>query len=54
MVHRRSRRSLWALIEIYRRLLAKIEAANFDVLSRRVRVPAPEKLAILGRAIFRR
>jgi phytoene synthase len=50
LVHKRSRRSLWALIEIYRRLLDKIERSNFDVLSQRVRLPAWEKVGILLRA----
>ena len=54
MVHTRSRRSLWALIEIYRRLLAKIEKSNFEVLDRRIRVPAWEKLSILASAILGR
>ncbi len=43
MVHRRSRSSLWALIEIYSRLLAKIEASNYDVLSRRIALSTAEK-----------
>jgi 15-cis-phytoene synthase len=47
LVHKRSRPSLWALIEIYRRLLDRIERSNFDVLDRRVRVPTWEKLALL-------
>ena len=50
MVDPRSRASLWALIEIYRRLLRRIERSQFDVLSRRARVPTWEKLAILARA----
>jgi len=53
LVHARSRASLWALIEIYRRLLARIERSNFDVLSRRIRVPTWEKLAILAGAALR-
>jgi phytoene synthase len=53
LVHARSRRSLWALIEIYRRLLAKIERANFNVLNRRVRVPTSEKFGIVLQALFR-
>lgn len=52
MVHRRSRPSLWAMIRIYRRLLERIEQSGFDVLTRRIRVPAWEKVAILGRAYF--
>jgi phytoene synthase len=53
LVHTRSRPSLWALIEIYRRLLARIERSNFDVLQKRVRVPTWEKLAILISATLR-
>jgi len=50
LVHPRSRPSLWALIEIYRRLLARIERSNFDVLDKRIRVPTWEKLSILASA----
>ena len=50
MVHRRSRGSLWALIEIYRRLLEHIIRCRYDVLSQRVRVPTWEKLSIVVRA----
>jgi 15-cis-phytoene synthase len=50
LVHPRSRPSLWALIEIYRRLLTRIERSNFDVLEKRIRVPTWEKLSILVRA----
>ena len=53
LVHKRSRASLWALIEIYQRLLARIERSNFDVLSRRIRVPTWEKLGILASAPLR-
>jgi phytoene synthase len=52
MVDPKSRRSLWALIEIYSRLLAKIEAANYDVLSRRIALSALEKSTIVVRAQF--
>jgi len=52
MVHRRSRRSLWALIEIYRSLLDKIEASGYDVMSRRIRLSGLEKATILVRALF--
>ena len=50
LVDEASRPSLWALIEIYRRLLEKIEHSNFDVLRKRIRLPALEKLTILFRA----
>jgi len=53
LVHKRSRASLWALIEIYRRLLDRIERSKFDVLSRRIRVPTWEKLGILATASLR-
>lgn len=53
LVHRRSRASLWALIEIYSRLLTRIERSNFDVLGRRIRVPTWEKLGILATAALR-
>lgn len=53
LVEPSSRPSLWALIRIYRRLLERIERCGFDVLDRRVRVPAWEKLAILVHALVR-
>ena len=53
MVDQKSRASLWALIEIYSRLLDRIEAAGFDVLSQRVRLPAAQKAGIVVRALFR-
>jgi phytoene synthase len=52
MVHRDSRSALWALIEIYSRLLARIEAEGYPVLERRVSVPTREKIGILVRAWF--
>ncbi|MDQ2900321.1 MAG: phytoene/squalene synthase family protein, partial [Acidobacteriota bacterium] len=36
LIHPRSRPSLWALIAIYSRLLDHIQAANYDVLARRI------------------
>jgi phytoene synthase len=47
MVHRESRASLRALIGIYSRLLERIVECGYDVLSRRIRVPAVEKVWIL-------
>jgi len=41
------------LIEIYRRLLDRIEQSNFDVLSRRIRLSTREKLQILLEAQFK-
>jgi phytoene synthase len=50
MVDRHSRSSLWALIEIYSRLLGRIEQTNYDVLSRRVELSAREKIRIILKA----
>ena len=47
LVDKKSRSSLWALIEIYSRLLDRIEAANYDVLSQRVRLSTTEKAGIV-------
>ncbi|PWU03618.1 MAG: phytoene/squalene synthase family protein [Terriglobia bacterium] len=52
LVHPRSRPSLWALITIYSRLLERIEATNYDVFSRRVRLSTLEKSGILLQALF--
>ncbi len=53
MVDRKSRASIAALIEIYRRLLDRIEESNYDVLSRRIRVPAWEKAWVVVRNTVR-
>jgi phytoene synthase len=50
MVNRDSRASLWALMEIYRRLLEKIDRADYDVFSQRLRLSAFEKSRIVMRA----
>jgi phytoene synthase len=49
MIDADSRAALWVLVAIYHRLLYKIGEANNDVFSRRVSVPTPEKLWMLGR-----
>ena len=43
MVHPESRASLWALIQIYYRLLGRIEEKQFRVLDQRIRLSTPEK-----------
>lgn len=53
MVHRESRASLWALIQIYYRLLGKIERSNFDVMTRRIRLTTAEKLWVVVVAAMR-
>jgi len=49
-----SRRSLWALMEIYRRVLLRIEARNYNVLQERIRLSAFEKAGIVAQALLRR
>jgi phytoene synthase len=51
LIHPRSRSSLWALISIYSRLLERIEGANYDVFTRRVRLSLFEKSWIVVRAM---
>lgn len=46
------RSSLWALIEIYSRLLDRIVAGRFEVLDRRVRLSTLEKSAIVAKAFI--
>jgi len=50
LVDPHSQASLWALIEIYSRLLGRIEKTNYDVLSRRVELTGREKVRIILRA----
>ncbi|MGH9631355.1 MAG: phytoene/squalene synthase family protein, partial [Bryobacteraceae bacterium] len=54
MVHHRSRASLWALIEIYHRLLERIIASGYDVHARPISLPAWEKAAIVLQAYLKR
>lgn len=53
MVGRKSRSSLWALIEIYRRLLVKIQSKGYRVLDERIRLSTLEKLSVIARAWLR-
>lgn len=53
MVHGSSRSSLWALIEVYRRLLERIIQSNFAVMERRIRLSTAEKVGILLQAKLR-
>lgn len=47
-IDKESRPALWVLVRIYYRLLKNIRRANYDVFSRRVRVPSFQKLEILA------
>lgn len=49
MIDRDSRAALWVLVEIYYRLLRKIQEMDGDVFSSRISVPTAEKLWVLAR-----
>lgn len=49
-----SQPALWALVEIYRQLMQKIAAHNYDVFSERVSLTTREKLSVLGKGFVRR
>ncbi|MGQ9633742.1 MAG: phytoene/squalene synthase family protein [Bryobacteraceae bacterium] len=53
MVPRKNRTALWALIEIYRQLLLRIERSGYDVLDKRARLTSLEKLAVVATALKR-
>jgi phytoene synthase len=46
-----SRAALWVLVTIYRRLLERIIARNYDVFSERVSVPTSKKLMIMAQGM---
>jgi phytoene synthase len=48
LIDRDSRAALWVLVTIYRGLLERIVARNYDVFSERVSVPTSRKLMILA------
>ncbi|HMD61025.1 MAG TPA: phytoene/squalene synthase family protein [Opitutaceae bacterium] len=48
LIDRESRPAMWVLYSIYHRLLERIRRADYDVFSRRARVPMVQKLGILA------
>lgn len=54
MVSEDSQPGLWVLITIYRRLLEKIAAKDYDVFHERVRLTVPEKVSVLAKGIVKR
>ena len=48
-----SQAALWTLVEIYRRLLDRIIARNYDVFSERVRLSTAEKLRVMAKGFLR-
>jgi 15-cis-phytoene synthase len=53
LVDPRSRRSLWALREVYKRLLERIEKANYAVLNKRISVSKSTKILLMLRAFLK-
>lgn len=49
-----SQPALWAMVEIYRGILDRIEARNYDVYSERVRLSLGDKLKILAKGFGKR
>jgi len=49
-----SQPALWALVEIYRRLLDRIAARGYDVFTERVKLSTAEKLGILAKGFVKR
>jgi phytoene synthase len=54
LVNEDSQPALWVLVTIYRRLLEKIAANQYDVFGERVRLTVPEKMSVLGKGILKR
>lgn len=50
LIQPKTRRSLWALIAIYSRLLDRVAESKYDVLTRRISLSIPEKMWIVLRA----
>ncbi len=53
LIDAESRPALWVLVRIYRGLLRRIRRADYDVFSRRIRVPTFQKLEILAVGLAR-
>jgi phytoene synthase len=54
LIDEESRPALWTLVQIYRGLLDKISARNYDVFTERVHLSVLEKLRILAKGLWRR
>jgi 15-cis-phytoene synthase len=53
LIDKKSRRSLWALREVYKRLLRRIEKANYAVLNKRISIPKSTKIMLMLRAFLK-
>jgi len=54
LVNEDSQPALWVLITIYRRLLEKIVARQYDVFTERPQLSVREKLTVMGKGILKR
>ena len=54
LIEPESQPALWTLMTIYRKLLEKIAARNYDVFSERVRLTKREKTKVLAKGLWRR
>jgi phytoene synthase len=54
MVDEDSQPALWVLVTIYRRLLDKIAACDYDVIKQKVALTTREKITILGKGLLKR
>ena len=54
LVNEDSQPALWVLMTIYRRLLEKIAANQYDVFTERVSLTTREKLTVLAKGILKR
>lgn len=52
MISADSRPALWVLVSVYRRLLDRIVARQYQVFSKKIKVPTHEKIAILLRGLW--
>jgi phytoene synthase len=53
LIEKKSRRSLWALREVYTRLLSRIEKSNYAVLNNRISVSKFTKMMLMWRAFLK-
>jgi phytoene synthase len=49
-----SQPALWVLVNIYRKLLEKIAARQYDVFSGKITLTVPEKLRVLAKGFWQR
>jgi phytoene synthase len=54
LIEEDSQPALWVLLNIYRRLLDKIESRQYDVFSGKIALSTREKLVILGKGFLKR